>query len=102
MYDYITKELPALLSKEFPNLDVAKAAITGHSMGGHGALTIGLKNPTLYKSISAFAPICNPTKVPWGIKGGNESTGVYSVIQIQYQWPCARHESALNTFPASM
>lgn len=69
MYDYITKELPALLSTEFPNLDLSKAGLTGHSMGGHGALTITLKNPTMFKSVSAFAPICNPMKVPWGKKG---------------------------------
>lgn len=68
MYDYITKELPALLAAHFPQLDTANAAITGHSMGGHGALTIALKNPGVYKSVSAFAPICNPCAVPWGTK----------------------------------
>ncbi len=47
----------------------------GHSMGGHGALTIALKNPAVYKSVSAFAPICNPTQVPWGRKVGDQHGG---------------------------
>jgi S-formylglutathione hydrolase len=67
MYDYITKELAAVLSKNFP-LDVRRQGILGHSMGGHGALTIGLKNPDIYRSISAFAPICSPINCPWGQK----------------------------------
>ncbi len=67
MYDYITLELPALVTAEFP-ADNSRQGITGHSMGGHGALTIGLKNPELFRSISAFAPICNPINCPWGQK----------------------------------
>jgi S-formylglutathione hydrolase len=67
MYDYVTQELPALLSSAFP-ADMDRQGITGHSMGGHGALTIGLKNPSLYASISAFAPICSPVNCPWGVK----------------------------------
>lgn len=67
MYDYITKDLPAFLAAHF-SLDMSKQAITGHSMGGHGALTIHLKNPGVYKSVSAFSPICNPTQCPWGHK----------------------------------
>merc|ERR1712038_1292533 len=67
MYDYITNELPALVAALFP-VDSTKSAITGHSMGGHGALICHLKNPGAYKSVSAFAPICNPTAVPWGEK----------------------------------
>lgn len=66
MYDFIVEELPACVESNFNVSDVR--SISGHSMGGHGALTIGLKNPTKYKSVSAFAPICNPTKVPWGEK----------------------------------
>jgi S-formylglutathione hydrolase FrmB len=62
------QELPALLAAHFPQLDTGNASITGHSMGGHGALTIALNNPGAYKSLSAFAPICNPCSVPWGIK----------------------------------
>jgi len=68
MYDYITIELPEVLKKNFDNLDVSNASIMGHSMGGHGALTIALKNPDNYKSLSVFSPISNPMKVPWGQK----------------------------------
>lgn len=68
MYDYITKELPSLLSQHFHSLDTSKASIMGHSMGGHGALVIALRNPQMFKSVSAFAPIVNPSVVPWGIK----------------------------------
>ena len=67
MYSYITKELPDLVNDLAP-LDRARQSIMGHSMGGHGALTIGLKNPKTYKSISAFAPICSPINCPWGDK----------------------------------
>ncbi|XWS56307.1 hypothetical protein CRYUN_Cryun09bG0074700 [Craigia yunnanensis] len=68
MYDYVVKELPKLLSENFPQLDTSKASIFGHSMGGHGALTIYLKNLDKYKSVSAFAPIANPINCPWGQK----------------------------------
>ncbi|WP_423186172.1 S-formylglutathione hydrolase [Alishewanella sp. d11] len=66
MYDYIVSELPALLDAELPLS--GKKAISGHSMGGHGALVIGLRNPECYSSISAFSPICNPINCAWGIK----------------------------------
>jgi len=66
MYDYINHELPALIADNFSISD--KASIFGHSMGGHGALSIALKNPGRYCSVSAFAPIVNPTRVPWGKK----------------------------------
>lgn len=65
MYDYITRELPALIEASFPALP-GKRAISGHSMGGHGALICALKNPGMYASVSAFAPICNPVISPWG------------------------------------
>lgn len=67
MYDYIVDELPALIAEHFP-VDVARSGIFGHSMGGHGALTIALKNPEKYRSVSAFAPICAPSECPWGEK----------------------------------
>lgn len=68
MYSYVTQELPALIEAHFP-VDPKRVGIFGHSMGGHGALTIGLKNPgNRYRSISAFAPIAAPKTVPWGIK----------------------------------
>jgi len=67
MYSYVTKELPALVAATFP-VDPARVGVFGHSMGGHGALTIALKNPHTYKSMSAFAPIASPMRCPWGQK----------------------------------
>jgi len=67
MYSYIVKELPNVIASNFP-VDSEKASIMGHSMGGHGALTIYLKNTNKFKSVSAFAPICNPIACPWGQK----------------------------------
>ncbi len=67
MYSYITEELPALVSQNFP-VDMDAQGISGHSMGGHGALTIALKNPNVYKSVSALSPIVNPLECPWGQK----------------------------------
>jgi S-formylglutathione hydrolase len=66
MYDYLTEELPVLIAGNFNVSD--KQAIMGHSMGGHGALMLALRNPQRYVSASAFAPIVNPTQVPWGEK----------------------------------
>ncbi|MGM0905014.1 MAG: S-formylglutathione hydrolase [Pseudomonadota bacterium] len=66
MYDYIVKELPELVEAQLPIND--KRAIAGHSMGGHGALVIGLRNSDRYTSISAFSPVTNPTQCPWGEK----------------------------------
>ena len=65
MYSYVTDELPKLIGENF-NADLSRQSIFGHSMGGHGALTIALKKPEMYKSVSAFAPICNPSQVDWG------------------------------------
>ena len=67
MWTYVTEELPALVAAEFP-VDMARQGITGHSMGGHGALTVGLRNPDRFRSVSAFAPIVAPSQVPWGQK----------------------------------
>jgi len=67
MYDYVVDELPRLINDHFP-VDYEKIAISGHSMGGHGALTIALKNPDRYRSVSAFAPVCSPMRCPWGEK----------------------------------
>lgn len=68
MYTYVTRELPQVVFQKFPQLDSSRVSITGHSMGGHGALSLYLKNPGMYKSVSAFAPIANPLKCPWGEK----------------------------------
>jgi len=67
MYDYIVEELFTLVANEFP-ADMSRAGIFGHSMGGHGAITIAFRNPEKFKSVSAFAPICAPTKCAWGQK----------------------------------
>ena len=67
MRSYIERELPDLIAAEFP-VDMQRQAITGHSMGGHGALTIGLRNPNRFRSISAFSPIVAPSRVAWGEK----------------------------------
>lgn len=67
MYSYVTRELPALVEANFP-VDAGRRGVFGHSMGGHGALVVALKNPQAYRSVSAFAPICNPVGVPWGEK----------------------------------
>ena len=68
MYSYVTKELPSVIGANFPSADMNRESIFGHSMGGHGALTIALKNAQRYKSVSAFAPIVAPSDVPWGQK----------------------------------
>ncbi|MEA3068357.1 MAG: S-formylglutathione hydrolase, partial [Sphingomonadales bacterium] len=67
MWSYVTDELPRLVAAEFP-ADMGRQAITGHSMGGHGALTVGLSFPDRFRSVSAFAPIVAPGQVPWGQK----------------------------------
>jgi S-formylglutathione hydrolase len=67
MWTYVTDELPALIVGEFP-VDGYRQGITGHSMGGHGALTVALNHPDLFRSVSAFAPIVAPSQVPWGQK----------------------------------
>lgn len=68
MYSYVVDELPALVEANFSFVLPGKRSITGHSMGGHGALICGLKNPGLYSSVSAFSPIVNPSNCPWGQK----------------------------------
>lgn len=67
MYSYVARELPAYIEERFP-VDAERVGIFGHSMGGHGALTMALKNPRYYKSVSAFAPISSPMESPWGEK----------------------------------
>jgi S-formylglutathione hydrolase len=67
MWSYVTKELPELIVQHFP-ADPGRQSILGHSMGGHGALTIALSHPDRYRAASAFSPIASPSRVPWGIK----------------------------------
>lgn len=73
MYDYVLNELPKLVEQHFPVTKVK--SISGHSMGGHGALTIGLRNQDAYRSISAFSPITNPVNCPWGQKAFSQYLG---------------------------
>jgi S-formylglutathione hydrolase len=73
MYDYVTEELPALVNEHFPVN--GKCGISGHSMGGHGALICYLRNPGKYLSVSAFAPICHPSDCPWGQKAFSSYLG---------------------------
>jgi S-formylglutathione hydrolase len=65
MYSYVTEELPQVVGQNF-DVDTSRQSVTGHSMGGHGALVVGLRNPQMYRSISAFAPVVAPTQVQWG------------------------------------
>lgn len=74
MHSYVVDELPALLARHFP-ADTGHSGITGHSMGGHGALTIALRHPERYRSVSAFAPIVAPSQVPWGQKAFSRYLG---------------------------
>jgi S-formylglutathione hydrolase len=67
MWSYVTEELPALVAANFP-VDMARQGITGHSMGGHGALTVALRHPGRFRAVSAFAPIAAPSQCPWGEK----------------------------------
>jgi len=83
MYDYVTKELPALIAQEFP-VDKARAGIFGHSMGGHGAITIHLKNPAKFKTCSAFSPIVAPSQVPWGKKAFTNYLGPNEAAWAEY------------------
>ncbi len=75
MRSYVERELPALVAEHFP-IDTDRQGITGHSMGGHGALTIGLRNPDRFRSVSAFSPIVSPLNCPWGEKAVGGYLGV--------------------------
>ena len=87
MWDYVAMELPALLGDNFA-IDLDRQSITGHSMGGHGALTLAMNLPGKYRSVSAFAPICNPTATDWGRKQLSAYLGAD-----ESKW--AKHDSTL-------
>jgi S-formylglutathione hydrolase len=99
MYSYVTKELPALVEANFP-VDAERKGVFGHSMGGHGALTIALKNPQSYKSVSAFAPICNPVAVPWGEKAFSNYLGADRTRWLA--WDAAELLKQGSRFPGSI
>lgn len=82
MYDYVVNELPALIEENLPVTD--KKSIFGHSMGGHGALVIALRNSTVYQSVSAFSPIVNPIETPWGQKAFFNYLGDYLNAWLPY------------------
>jgi S-formylglutathione hydrolase len=83
MYDYVVDELPALVNSLLP-VDGQRIGITGHSMGGHGALTIGLRNPSSFRSISAFSPICAPANCPWGHKALGNYLGADTATWLEH------------------
>lgn len=100
MEDYVLQELPALIEALFPVSD--KRAISGHSMGGHGALTLALKNPQRFTSVSAFSPISNPSRCPWGIKAFSAYLGndreqwlAYDSSELMRNSPQGEHLPAL-------
>jgi S-formylglutathione hydrolase len=101
MYSYVTEELPAIIEASFP-VDRVRQGIFGHSMGGHGALTIGLKNPDRYRSISAFAPIAAPMRAPWGRKAFPRYLGPdqaawrqYDATELMLELPGARDRAEI-------
>lgn len=84
MRRYIEDELPSLIAREFPAADLTRQAITGHSMGGHGALTIALRNPARFRSVSAFSPIVSPLNCPWGEKALGGYLGADRALWAEY------------------
>ena len=83
MYSYIARELPALVAKNFP-VDASRVGVFGHSMGGHGALTLHLKHPDVFRTCSAFSPIVAPSAVPWGWKAFSSYLGPDDGAWAQY------------------
>ncbi len=98
MYSYVTSELPRVIGENFP-ADMKRESIFGHSMGGHGALTIALKNPKRYKSVSAFAPIVAPSQVRWGQKALPRYLGADQRMWANYD---ACQLVARGTFPGTI
>ena len=96
MFDYVADELPALVEAQFPV--TTGRAISGHSMGGHGALVVALRNPGRYRSVSAFAPIVAPSTVPWGQKAFAAYLGDDPATWAQYD-ACALVASAAEKLP---
>ncbi len=95
---YVVEELQQVAAGNFTNADLSRQGITGHSMGGHGALTLHLKHPQLYRSVSAFSPIVAPTQVPWGQKAFTAYLGddrepwrQYDACELVKQQPSAAH-----------
>lgn len=96
MYSYVTRELPGLIESAFPV--TARKSIMGHSMGGHGALTIALKNARQYQSVSAFSPICAPMQTPWGQKALGTFLGDERALWVEYD-SCALVAAGVSRMP---
>jgi S-formylglutathione hydrolase len=101
MYSYLTDELYTLATGELPG-DPARTGIFGHSMGGHGALVLALRNPTLYKSVSAFAPIAAPSQCPWGHKAFGNYLGDDRQAWAAYDASALMAAAATAPFPQGM
>ena len=99
MYSYVL-ELVELMVQNFP-VEPARIGITGHSMGGHGALVLGLRNPTVFHTISAFAPICCPSECPWGVKAFSTYLGEQQQTWQQYD-ATALMEQLQTPFPSGI
>ncbi|WP_156861309.1 S-formylglutathione hydrolase [Casimicrobium huifangae] len=98
MESYLTQELPALLAQTLP-IDRERLGLSGHSMGGHGALTLALRHPGLFKSLSAFAPICAPTQCPWGQKAFAGYLGTDSALWCEHDASELMGRAAAAPFP---
>ena len=98
METYLTQELPALLAQQLP-IDIGRLGLSGHSMGGHGALTLALRHPGLFKSLSAFAPICAPTQCPWGQKAFTGYLGTDSATWREHDASELMARAAAAPFP---
>ena len=99
MRSYVTDELPELVNSGLNNIDGSRTCISGHSMGGHGALTIALKNPGKFKSVSAFSPIVSPMNCPWGEKALGNYLGENQEVWKAYD-SCELLRSTTNQLPA--
>ncbi len=93
MYSYVVDELPALIAARFP-VDTGRQGVFGHSMGGHGALVVALRNPDRYRSVSAFAPIAAPARVPWGEKAFSAYLGSDRVAWQDYDASALMRDTA--------
>ena len=98
METYLTQELPALLAQQLP-IDSGRLGLSGHSVGGHGALTLALRHPGLFKSLSAFAPICAPTQCPWGQKAFTGYLGADSATWREHDASHLMARAAAAPFP---
>src|SRR5436190_2296301 len=98
MYSYLVGELPRTVADSFP-IEAARTGIFGHSMGGHGALTIALKNASVYRSVSAFAPICSPMRCPWGEKALDRYLGPDRARWREYDATSLIHDRGWNGPP---